>query len=224
MSLNIMIIEDESYIALSLKKFCISLGYNVVAIAYNSSKALELVNIHKIDVIISDINLNETLNGIDVCKMILKIYPVKIIFLTGLRDIPIIKQMTDINYDSYIMKPFRKDELETILTLLKVKIDKDNPTTHIQIDDNYKYYTSNNQLYLNEKYIKLTKLEQKFIQLLLNNKNTIVNHSDIDISLWDDDFITNEAKRQLIHRLKKKLPNFPLIKHHGIGYSIKTKQ
>jgi len=220
MKLRILIIEDDAIIALQIKQIIEKLSCICVAIVKNSNSAIETSKLNKIDFIISDINIEGDLDGIDTCKILQDIYKVDILFLTAFNDIETLKKASNINFVGYILKPFRQDELETIINIEKCKIKTNNIYT---ISDEY-YYNMNTQiLKYNGNIVKLTKKEILLLDILLQNVNNIVSYNDIESYVWDLEYVDKNTRRQLFYRFISKLKNFPIELEKGIGYKINIK-
>lgn len=83
MKKSIIILEDESIIALMLKRFLASQNYTVIGIAKDGDTAIQLLKNSKPDLIIMDVHIKGEMNGIDTYKIIQKSFNIPAIFLTG---------------------------------------------------------------------------------------------------------------------------------------------
>ena len=61
---RILIVEDEAITVSALKRELVSLGYKVAATASTADEALRTVELHKPDLVLMDITLAGTVNGI----------------------------------------------------------------------------------------------------------------------------------------------------------------
>lgn len=80
---RVLIIEDESIIALDLEEMVTSLGHEVVAIATTKDEAVAKARIGNPGLILADINLGEGGSGIDAVSEILASFDVPVIFITA---------------------------------------------------------------------------------------------------------------------------------------------
>ena len=111
---TILLVEDESEVRMELKKFLQRYCDNVIT-AKNGEEGLALFNIHKPEIVISDIKMPK-MNGIDMAKKIKKNYLDQIIiFTTAHSDSTYFLEAIEMQVDGYILKPVD-------LTLLKKKI------------------------------------------------------------------------------------------------------
>ncbi len=218
--LKVLIIEDESIISIHIKNSILSFGYDVIEIVKDSHSALKLAENQKIDLALVDINIQGELDGIQTADILNKTYNIPIIFLTAYKDIDTLKRASKIDFVGYIVKPFRNDELETMINLAIVKYDLNKECKKLYINDMYSYCFNKSKLYFNDTPIVLTNNENKLLQLLLNAKNTIVTYDTIYNIIWYGKSTTDDTRRQLFHRLKTKLPNFPFVVNKGVGYRV----
>jgi DNA-binding response OmpR family regulator len=218
MKLRILIIEDDSIIALQIQHIIEKLDCICISIVTNSQEAFDIAKDKKIDFVISDINIDGTLDGIDTCKILQSKYNIDVLFLTAFNDIKTLKKASNINFVGYILKPFRQDELETIINLEKYKnINK----TNYEINKDYSYDIVNKILTHQDKIVKLTKKEVLLLDILLKNKNAIVSYIDIESYVWNLEYVDEDTRRQLFHRFTTKVIDFPLELVKGVGYRIK---
>src|SRR5688572_19428344 len=80
---KIMIVEDETIVALDLSMRLQKEGYEVIGIASNSDDAIELFTGHKPDLVLMDINIKGKKDGIETARELKKIQEVPLIFLTA---------------------------------------------------------------------------------------------------------------------------------------------
>jgi len=220
MKLNVLIIEDESIVSLHIKKIVLMAKHYVINVVKNANDALEVAKTSNIDLIISDININGNIDGIECCKILQKKYDIPIIFITAYRDIDTLNKASDIDFIGYLVKPFREDELETMLNLTVIKYTKVSTKIH-KISQDYTFNYKENKLFYKNTPIDLTKKESKFLRTLLNAKGNVVSHDIIDDYVWESEPVYDSTRRALVHRFKQKLPNFPLELIKGKGYKIK---
>lgn len=117
---KIIIIEDEMFVLMHLKKIVSSLGYTVVD-TYFSAEDFLLHSNWNFDVAIIDILLSGKLTGLDIAKELSeKNKP--FIFLTANQDSLTINEAAKLGPAAYLSKPFQNAEVEAALTILNLKI------------------------------------------------------------------------------------------------------
>ncbi|WP_461532021.1 response regulator transcription factor [Sinomicrobium sp.] len=115
MSKQILIVEDEVIIANSIKIYLDSNGYESQVVT-NPIEAGEAIATNKYDAIISDINLNSEVSGLELIENNVG-EEVPVIFLTAYSDIDTMKSAERLMPYAYITKPFNKDHLLLTLNL-----------------------------------------------------------------------------------------------------------
>ena len=62
---RILIVEDESLVAMDMERMLLGLGYEVLPNVNSYDEAMLALNTNKPDLVLLDINLNDTKTGID---------------------------------------------------------------------------------------------------------------------------------------------------------------
>ena len=99
-------------------------------------------------------------------------------------------------------------------------------SSFINITDELIWNKELKQLFLNNNIFKLTKKELHLIELLLQVPEKTYTNEEIMFALWNDDFdtIPDIANlKNLISRLRKKLPNLNIENIYGFGYRLNIK-
>ena len=107
----ILVVEDEVVIAMDLQATLIELGYGVPEIVTSGEAAIQTALALRPDLILMDIHLNESLDGIDAATEITKILDIPIIYLTAYADEETLKRASLTTPFGYILKPFEAREL-----------------------------------------------------------------------------------------------------------------
>ena len=111
---NVLIVEDESIVAMDIQQSLISLGYEVLGIASSGKKALEfLTKRTKPDIILMDIMIKGDMTGIDVSAHVKKNHQIPVIFLTAYADDQTLEKAKHTEPYGYILKPFKEVDLKT---------------------------------------------------------------------------------------------------------------
>ena len=83
---RVLIVEDEGIVALDLRTQLTDLGYEVVGVATSGPQAVDLADSSAPDLILMDIHLHGSMNGIAASQEIRNRCYVPIIFLTAFVD------------------------------------------------------------------------------------------------------------------------------------------
>jgi len=108
---RILIVEDESVVALDIDDHLQSLGYQVVGRATTGAQAVSLALEQQPDLILMDIKLKGDLDGVESAERILAQVDIPIIFLTAYADTATLQRAKNIEPFGYILKPFEGREL-----------------------------------------------------------------------------------------------------------------
>lgn len=220
MSLHILIIEDKTITALHIKQTVEDAECKVVAIVKNAKDAMQIAKENRIDLIISDINIEGDLDGIECCEMLQKEYSIPTIFLTAYRDANTLKRASTVEFVGYLVKPFRDDELQMMIELATYKYKLQEKIDRCIISNTYSYSFKTKELYHHSSKIDLTAKETSFINLLTKQANSTISYAIMEEKVWDKKQTTEGTRRQFVRRFKQKLPNLPLELIKGIGYKL----
>ena len=80
---DVLIIEDETFIAMDIEALVESLGHNVIGVARTHSEALALAKKKRPGLILADIQLADGSSGLDAVNELLGMFEVPVIFITA---------------------------------------------------------------------------------------------------------------------------------------------
>ncbi|MFY0591763.1 LytR/AlgR family response regulator transcription factor [Roseivirga sp.] len=115
--MKVLIVEDEVNYADTLEMFVDNLGYEVVGIASNGKKAIDLFNEHGPDLVLMDINLDGELSGIDLARIFQGQRATPIIFITSFDDKETFGKAKQTGPYAYLIKPFEPETLQRSIEL-----------------------------------------------------------------------------------------------------------
>ncbi len=129
---NILLVDDELFV---IDGIHVSLAWNELGIdnvykATNGLRALEIIDSHKIDVIITDMKM-PIMNGIDfISKLRERNHPAKVIVLSGFNDFSYAQEAIKYNVTEYLLKPItlpilKKAIEKAVVSLLHESSDKE---------------------------------------------------------------------------------------------------
>jgi len=111
MSHKILIVEDEPIIAEDLSTIVQKAGYEVIGVANDGSRALDLLHSRNPDIALLDIALDSGISGLDIARIINEKYQIPFIFITSFSDKLTLEKVKDEYPDGYIVKPFKKKDI-----------------------------------------------------------------------------------------------------------------
>ncbi len=118
---RIMLVEDESIVAMDVQQRLAQLGYQVVAHAVSGEQAIRLAGETQPDLILMDIKLRGAVDGIEAARQIRSYRETPIIYLTAFADDNTIKRASLTQAYGYLIKPFEDRELHSAIEVALYK-------------------------------------------------------------------------------------------------------
>ena len=213
--INILVVEDESIVSKDIQHSLKKIGYNIVGAASTGEKAIELALSEKPDLILMDIMLKGSMNGIEAADIIKKEMSIPVIFLTAYADESTLAKAKITEPYGYILKPFKEIDIQTSVEMAMYKhkkeqeIIKERDLLYSLVQNKEKNY---NFIFVksNSKLIKINCKDICFIEALKDyvvintNETRYTIHStmkDIELKMGTVDFI--RIHRSFIVRLDK---------------------
>ena len=110
---RVLIIEDESIIALDLENLVAELGHKVVGSAATKDEAVTKARTQKPGLVLADINLGEGGSGIDAVTEILRTFDIPVIFITAYPERLLTGERPEPTY--LITKPFLPETVQATI-------------------------------------------------------------------------------------------------------------
>ena len=114
---SILIVEDETIIALDIRITLESLGYTVPAIAVSGLEAIEKAVEFRPDLVLMDIHLRGAMDGIEAIEQIRGRVDVPVIYLTAYADAATVERARKTEPYGYLLKPFEQRELHIVIEM-----------------------------------------------------------------------------------------------------------
>ncbi|MBC7902923.1 MAG: response regulator transcription factor [Gemmatimonadaceae bacterium] len=109
--IRVLIVEDEPIIAEHISGYLNNNDFKVSGIAYDSEEARRQLLQNTPDVVLLDINLGETEDGIDIAGLVRRKYRIPVLFLTSYADRETIHRAKQTEPGGYLVKPFEERAL-----------------------------------------------------------------------------------------------------------------
>lgn len=225
-----MLVEDDLLTQKYLKQLLVALNISEID-CFNSAKAvLSNFSSNKYDLILMDISLTGSIDGIQLSKKLLEIIHLPIVFITAFnKNNELFDEILTVSPYGLIHKPFTLAELKNTLSLAysrylneTSKKDKISSTEYIKINNKYKYLQEDKELYKDNENIKLNYKQQLLLHLLIENMNRYVSVDQLIHTIWVEKPMADSSLRTLVYSLRKALPDLPLISYSKIGYMLKS--
>jgi len=128
--IKILIAEDELIIALDIKKMLKKSSYKICSVVSSGEEAIKKASEEKPNLIIMDIMLKGSINGIQAAEIISKGQNIPIIFLTAIADSETLEKAKITEPFGYIIKPY--DE-RTLRSAVEMALYKHNVETELKL-------------------------------------------------------------------------------------------
>lgn len=217
---KVLIVEDESIVALEIANYIRGLGYEVLDFVANAKDAMAIVKMEDIDLILMDVYIKGDVDGIACAKSIKELKNIPIIYISAFSDDETLERAIATEPSSYLVKPFNRKELKVAMRIATKKYDKKIRVGDVIFDKEFSFNQETQELiYLGES-IHLTKQEQMLLMLLVSNKNNILSIYTLENTIWPFKDNNENTRRSLIRRLRAKLNYKFLETLHSIGYRL----
>ena len=230
---EILIVEDETITQRYLKNILEQYDMNNIDCVDNAKDALVQLKAKTYEMILMDINIKGSVDGIQLAREILNTHTLPIVFITAHNDTETFQEVLDLSPYGFISKPFSAKDVEVAVQLaykrfLVYQTDNNKEVqikesfSDVVISESYLYSFKEHKLYHKEQFIKLNLKQNKLLEILSKNLNSIVTYDIIISEIWADEMISDSALRTLVYTIRKNLPDLPIISHSKLGYSLST--
>jgi len=206
---KVLIVEDESIVALDMKRTLERFDFHVTDTAICCDEAIDSINSEEPDVILMDINLNSSKDGIETTKQIQEKSKIPVIYLTAFSDESTINRAIKTEPIAYLVKPFKKEDLKSNILLALYKSKKVpefySKINYMGLGGNYYYDYDNRKLFFMAYQIKLTKKEDLLLRLLIDAEGKLVTFETLEKKIWPNIVVSDSTLRTLIYRLRMKM-------------------
>jgi len=222
--MNIIIVEDEVLIAMFLEETIKELSdENTILASFTEDVSLlNYLKDNSADLIFMDIKIDGDKDGIELACEIKKKWPsISIVFITSYKDSKTIQRAKKVSPLGYLTKPIVESDIEAILMVVE-------SSKQLNIDEclnkhyipPYSYDYLSKELYHNYTLIKLTRNETSCLEYLVQHKNNYVKQNDLMHHIWGDESNRLSSLRELMSRLRKKLPLLVIENISKLGYML----
>lgn len=218
--MRVLIVEDESLVALEIESFVKELGYEVCGKVKSTEQALDLAGKKKIDTVLMDVHIQGQSDGVECAKLLQKKHIFSLIYISAFSDDETLERAIETEPLGYLIKPFNRRELKFMLKVAQKNKTLDLRRGDLVLDDEFSYDTHTNELLMLGEVVHLTRKEQQLLEFLLHAKNGIVGFYELENELWPDKPSNENTRRALVSRLRTKLKYRFIETIHSIGYKI----
>ena len=237
--INVLFVEDDEFIRKETKELLEDIFQKEIAIAVDGKDGFEKYmnyynkNEKYFDLVITDIKM-PNMDGIELTKLIYNQNENQsLIVLSAHNESEYLMELINLGISQFILKPIDFDNFVEVIYKVSKDIYLDDKSVQVDILENPMLKLSknliwdkqNNQLLNNGEVVKLTKKEYLLFDLLLRVPEKTSTNEEILSYLWKDDDdkspdITN--LKNIISRLRKKVPELRIENIYSLGYRINT--
>lgn len=123
--MNLLVVEDEAILAMTLCDHLEAEGYTVVGIANNGPKAIDLFKSNEVDLLLCDINIKGSFDGIETARRINALRPVPVIYLTAYSDGETVTRAKQTYPAAYLTKPYNLMNLRLAIEMALNNLHRD---------------------------------------------------------------------------------------------------
>jgi CheY-like chemotaxis protein len=118
---QILVVEDEAIIAMDILGMLKSIGCVDSEVADSGEESIQKVARHRPHLVLMDIRLKGSMDGIQAAKQIFYKYDVPVVYLTAFGDENTMKRANGTARFGYLTKPFEESELQSTIKKALIK-------------------------------------------------------------------------------------------------------
>lgn len=219
--MNVMIVEDERITALFLKKTLENLGHKVLDIHDRAETLFHAIQKHDPDLVLMDVEIKGNIDGVGVARALYLQHDIPSIFVTSYKDSVTMQDAMDAKPLGYIIKPVLEKDIEAALRVAQCRIQPECLEHRGFTIGPYTLIEKLSTVKQGDEIIHLSKKMLPVIVTLFKNYGTIVS-TEYLVSAIQHEYpsFQEHQLRDLIYRLRQKLPGIHIVSYSKIGYSI----
>jgi DNA-binding response OmpR family regulator len=216
---SVLLAEDEVRVRESFR-MVLELYVDKVFCAANGKEAYEIYSKMHPDIIITDIKM-PILSGLELVKKIrLKDEETPIIVTSAYTDQDFLMESIKLSLVEYLVKPVKEADLSRVLEESAKKLYKEHHTL-TEITQEISYDLENKLFVYKDTKIVITPKEVEFVELLLAHRGNLLTKQEIEDKIYIYEEAPISALKNLVFKLRKKLP-VDIIETVGkLGYMLK---
>lgn len=219
---HVLIVDDNVAILQDIEIMIQDIGYIVSGMATNYTKAIDMIKNNMPDIVLLDIDLSSSKDGIDIANFIRNISNIPIIYLTAHNDIDTVQRAYFTKPITYINKPFAYKDIQTALFLASAELDKQAvsyPAIKI-LNSDYRYQDKNLFYKNNNHPIHLSPKEKLLLEILIDGNGKPVTFYSLEQLIWRGEVVSDATLRTLVGRLRKKTASSLIKTIPSLGYRV----
>ncbi len=223
--IEVAMVEDDSALADMLTQYLGSFNINVTNFE-DPYIALSAIALKSYDVIILDLTL-PGMDGLEVCKELIKKYDIPIIISSARSDITDKVIALELGADDYLPKPYDPRELEIRIKTILRRYNKSSQLNEPKVKKIFHYDDQRKIITKNEEVLKLTPAEFELLSLFIQRESFVISREDLieNVETLNSDFESSSSLSVIINRIRQKIEDDPkkpqyLQTIRGMGYKF----
>ncbi len=182
-------------------------------------KAIQIMEHHIIDIIFTDIHLQNE-NGLDFVKRVRDTNEeIPIVILSGYKDEALLLKAIPLGLTDYLIKPVNYTQLTQAFHKCMHKMTKSSQKT-IFLSNGFTYNADEKMLVKEGQCFELKKREILFMELLSKNKNRLITKEMIQVSVWESEDMSDSALYNFIMRIRNRFGKDFIHMIPNLGYRL----
>lgn len=225
LSMKVLIVDDEIDIREALGRKLRREAFDVT-LCSDGLEGLRAFHVDRPDLIILDIVMPGSMDGLTLCRRIREVADTPIMMLSAqaITEENIVEGL-NAGADEYLIKPIRMNEFVARVRALLRRSQAPASETHQQYDDGYLTVDLHRrQVYVQGRKEHLTPTEFKLLAVLIENSGRVVTQRDLLEQVWGREYIDDVYyPRVYISQLRRKIEPDPanplyILTEHRVGY------
>ncbi len=122
---KIMIVEDNTTVAMDCRSCLENLGYGVTSIVASGEESIQRAETERPDAVLMDIRLRDEMDGVEAAEQIYTRFEIPVVFLSAYSDPELLERARKVGSFGYMVKPFTERELNAMLEMALYKSNAD---------------------------------------------------------------------------------------------------
>jgi DNA-binding LytR/AlgR family response regulator len=187
--IKILVVEDEMIIGARISMQLTNLGYEVSGLLPRGEDVPAHVEENKPDIVLLDVNLKGSLDGIETAKRLLKQGKIPVIYLTANNDEATFNRAKATKPAAFISKPFKQLDLQRAIELTISRMEERIPATGIadteEEGQEERPHFLNDRMFVRskERMIKIMYDDVLFIEAMRNYSRIITKNTEFLLSI-----------------------------------------
>lgn len=218
-----LIVEDEPITSCFIREIIEDLGYHVAGSAKSALEARKFLAGQHIDIIILDINIQGSEDGIQLSRSLVD-DNVAIIYISAYSDPQTLQEAAVTIPYGFLVKPFREADLMAVLHIVVSRVKKEYLEGKKQTKDKFPECwldVEQNRLHWYAQIIELSKNETTALNLFWTKPDAPITMEELRQAVWGDKSIGDSTIRELINRIRNKVDTLSIENIYGTGYILK---